>query len=105
MPVPVTKKEEKEKPVVPVPKKQLVKLNFNPMKTEKKVKLAEKSPRKVASHAGKKGETKIGWFKYYKSAELFTDENGKKQIMVRHKWAKIPTPKKAKVSKSPEDSG
>ena len=111
-PVPIADKQE-EKPVVSVVKKQLVKLNFNPKAhaedmlklAENKAKLARKRARKAASRENQKEETKIGWFKYYKAAELIlTDENGKKQTVVQHKWAKIPTPTKAKDSKSPQDS-
>lgn len=61
--------------------------------------LAEKIGKEVAERMKKnKGkDTKIGWFKYYKAAELtLTNEDGKKEIYAQHKWAKIPTPKYAK---------
>lgn len=95
-----TMKSQKEQAVVSA-KKQLVKLNFD-TDADEKARLSEKIAKKVVSRMNRKREAKIGWFKYYKAAELIlTDKHGNKQTFAQHKWAKIPSPKKRRVSKTP----
>lgn len=78
-------------------KKQLVKLNFNPEAQEEK----DESAKEMGSGIDEEGETKIGWFRYYKAAELIlTDVNGDKKTYVQHKWGKIPTPRQHRNAKS-----
>lgn len=78
-------------------KKQLLKLNFNPEAQEEKDEITNK----MGSGIDGEGETKIGWFRYYKAAELIlTDVNGEKKTYVQHRWGKIPTPKQHRKTRS-----